>query len=238
MKRLSTIILIFAFSSFSCQDKPIYKGDTLYFEKNEIADDDWADSLMNRYYSEKLQILKEPSLKDTSNHNETIRLTVFPSFYNTYCIRLDKLDSTYSIVYKLTPDPKSIRRTGLNGLTLDYKSNFDKMDTVYQELKEKINAFDLSSHNNATPETVRNMTPADGTDFLLEYYVKGNHVAIVRWDGFLEDKYYDKSTEFIELINKMNSLVPDGLIPDFQNARKIEDLRYPIFKENKREALR
>ena len=63
----------------SCNQVKSTSDFKLYFDKYELAEDDWADSLSNKYYSEQLSALSEPSLKDTKNLNETLRLTVFPS---------------------------------------------------------------------------------------------------------------------------------------------------------------
>ena len=64
---------------FSCNPRPATDDLKLYFDKHELAEDDWADSLSNRYFSQQLSELNEPSLKDTRNSNETLRLTVFPA---------------------------------------------------------------------------------------------------------------------------------------------------------------
>lgn len=235
MKRALAIIqILLAFIHFACQEKPLDKGKSLYFDKSELSDVEWIDSLSNQHYSNKLISLEEPSLKDTSNHNETIRLTVFPSSYNTYCIRLDKLDSMYTISFKIEPDPKELRRTGLNSLTLNYKSDFEKMGTIYLELMRWVNALDIFEQDNSTPKIViqKGAVGADGTDLLLEYYKDGRYVALVRWDGFLKENFYNKSEEFLKIVKNLNSLVPIGLLPDLETAREIEDVRFPVFKND------
>jgi hypothetical protein len=226
--------LVFIYSA--CQDKPVQKTNALYFDKGELSDDEWKDSLSNLYYSTELMSLEEGSLRDTSNKNETIRLTVPQSIiFSTYCIRIDKVDSMYIVNFKIGPDPKSLRRTGLNGLTLTYKSDFEKMDSIYQDIISKVNQFDIFAQDNLTPEIViqKGIVGADGVDYLLEYYKDGKYVALTRWDGFLDEKFYKKSDEFMSIVKNMNSLVPTGLLPDYMNARKIDDFRFPVLKNNK-----
>ena len=228
------IILVLIF--FSCTDKPAKPDNKLYFDKNELSDDDWNDSIDNKYFSELLTLIGESPLKDTANKYETIRLTVPRSIiFSSYCIRLDKVDSMYVVNFKRGPDPKTLRRTGLNDLALTYKSDFGKMDTIYRELVNEIKLLDIFNQDNTTPEIViqKGIVGADGITFLLEYYKDGKHTALVRWDGFLDEKFYKKSEEFTGVVRQMHALIPKEILPDYLAAREIEDVRFPIFKKNK-----
>lgn len=234
-RHLAKILIILGFIYSGCKERFVHQ-DPLFFNKNELSDDKWIDSLQNQRYSEELRLLGEESLKDTSSQHETIRLTVPKSIiYNAYCIRLDKVDSMYIVSFKEGPDPKDLRRTGLNGLTLTYKSDFVKMDSIYKEIIHKIYKFDIFAHDNSTPEIViqNKIVGADGIEFLLEFYTNGRHIALTRWDGFLEPKYYKKSGEFMDIVNEMHLLVPSELLPDYLAAREIDEVRFPIFKKKK-----
>lgn len=236
-KNLTVVHIIVVLICFSCKDKIIKYDNTLYFDKNSLSEDNLKDSLRNQGYTDLLKSLGETSLRDTSNRNETIRLTVPRSIiFSTYCIRIDKIDSLYVISFKIDPDPKELRRTGLDGLTLTYKSNFWKMDTLYQELVSQVSRLDIFNQDNSTPDIViqKQVVGADGITYLLEYYKDGRHVALTRWDGFLEEKFYKKSDEFIDIVKSMHSLVPKEILPDYLTAREIEDVRFPIFKKNKK----
>lgn len=233
---LLILVLLLTLINFSCKEKTVSKDNQFYFDKGELSDDEWSDSLRNQLYSGRLMSLGELSLKDTLNQNESIRLTVFPFIYSTYCIRLDKQDSIYIISYKVGSELESHRRrSGLNSLTLSYTTDFHKMDTIYSELMKTVDALDIFKQNNSTPEIVvkKGIVGADGTDYLLEYYKDGRHIALDRWDGFLEKNFYEKSPEFIEIVNRMHSLVPSGLHPNLRTTRKFEDLRFPVFKKEK-----
>jgi hypothetical protein len=234
MTRQTLIILVISILIYSaCREKPVQHDDHQYFGKGELSDDEWEDSLSNRYYSNELRSLKETSLKDTSNKNETIRLTVPRSMlFSTYCIRLDKVDSMYVVAFKMGPDREAIGSTGLNGLALSYNSDFEKMDSIYENIITRVNQFDIFSQDNSTPEIViqNKIVGADGLDYVLEYYKDGKHVALTRWDGFLDKKFYKKSDEFMEIVKGMNSLVPPGLLPEYMTAKEIADFRFPVFK--------
>jgi hypothetical protein len=107
------------------------------------------------------------------------------------------------------------------------------MDSIYQILNNSITAFDVFSHTNETPQKVLDLkvTGADGTTYLLEYYKKGKYKVLMRWNGFLSEKFYDKSDEFLEIVKQLHSFVPPGMIPDYDNARVVEDVRFYLFKK-------
>jgi hypothetical protein len=226
------VLLVVAISS--CNQRPATSDLKLYFDKYELAEGDWEDSLSNRYFSQQLSALNEPSLKDTSNANETLRLTVFPSIiYIPYCIKLEKTDSLYRVSFKVSSDDKAFRVSGLNGLSLTYQSNFESMDSIYREMKLDLDSLDIFSLNNLTPEVIKrnNIQGADGTTYLLEYYADRKHIALERWNGFLDERYYDRSDEFMKIINRLHNLVPSGVLPDLDAAHEPADLKFSVFKK-------
>ena len=226
-------LILMAVTFIACNQRPVSDEPKLYFDREELSDDDWADSLSNRYFSKELSSLDEPSLKDTDNRNEILRLTVFPSIiYIPYCIKLEKTDSLYQVSLKIRSDAQTFRASGLNGLSLTYQSDFASMDTIYGHIKQNLDSLNIFALNNATPEIVRKnkIQGADGTTYLLEYYFNRRYVALDRWNGFLEDRYYDKSDEFLELVRKLHDLVPSGVLPDLEAARQPADLKFEIFK--------
>jgi len=205
---------------------------TMYFDEGELADDFWADSLHNLFYTNELAKLKEPPIRDSVNKSKIIRLTVFPFKYNPYCIRIDRIDSTNIVIYKIASDDADFRRTGLNNFTMRYESDFGKMDSLYSNLKAKIDSFDIFNHNNKTPEEVIRLgiTGADGDYYLLEYCDGGKYKVINWWNGWLEAGYYEDSKGFINILHDIHSFVPSALFPDLRSARKLEDVRFPVFK--------
>jgi hypothetical protein len=231
-RKIFTLIFLAAIA-MSCKDEPVPNDLNLYFEKGELSDDDWADSLGNLYATQQLTLMNEPSLKDGKSKHETLRLTVFPAIiYNPYCIKLEKLDSIYRVSVKIQSDSKTFRATGLNGLSLCYESNFERMDSIYVKITREMDQLDPFTLDNSTPAIVsqNKIGYADGTTYLLEFYSDGKHIALERWNGFLEKKYYKRSEEFERVVKIMHHRVPAGVLPDIEAAREPEDLKFGIFK--------
>lgn len=232
-QRIAVIQILLAVAITSCHQRPVSNDLKLYFNKEELSEDYWSDSLANRHFSKELSLLDEPSLKDTTNKNETLRLTVFPSIiYVPYCIKLEKTDSLYRVSLKIKSDDKSFRASGLNGLSLSYQSDFESMDSIYQEIKRNLDNLDIFALSNATPEIIvkNKIQGADGITYLLEYYSNKKHVALARWNGFLDERYYNKSDEFLKIVEQLHGLIPSGVLPDLEAAREPADLKFDVFK--------
>ena len=108
MNRIITYILVLVAFCFvlRCSSNVGSKKENenaLYFKNGELSDDNFSDSIANRFYSQELRLINEPSLKDSSFADETIRLVVSSVVYNLYSIRIDRHDSTCFVTIKILP---------------------------------------------------------------------------------------------------------------------------------------
>ena len=130
---------------------------------------------------------------------------------------LDSTDFGIEVTIKIMGDREGFVRAGLKNLTLTY-SGFDKnMDSLFSELKVLIEGSEFSP----IYMKQKNFVIADGNSYLLEKFSYGQFKATA-------NTYWLRDTT--NVIKKFHLLVPPGILPDLEKARKVEDVLFPVFK--------
>jgi hypothetical protein len=201
------ILLIIAICSlFICCDS---RKDDAYFDVGEFSEEPYSDSLMRQMYSSDLRKLKESPLRN-SQVSYTMRLSVFSHFHDSYCIRIDKLDSSVMVTFKILGDGPAFRPSGLSNLSMIYESGHPRMDSLFLELTGMADTY-----FSKLPD--ESLNGADGVVYLLESIDNGTYRVVRGWSG---DSLTNDS--LLALAFKIRSFVPAILLPSAEDLSQEE----------------
>jgi hypothetical protein len=185
------------------------RNNDAYFDVGELSEEPYSDSLMREMYSSELRKLKESPLRN-SQVSYAMRLSVFSHFHDSYCIRIDNLDSSVLVTFKILGDGPAFRPSGLSNLSMTYESGHPRMDSLFLELTGMADTY-----FSKPPDESRN--GADGVVYLLENIDNGTYRVVRGWNG---DSLTNDS--LLALAFKIRSFVPAILLPSAEDVSQEE----------------
>jgi len=192
-----------------------------YFERGELSKDRINDSVRNHLFTKTLRVLEEPSLRESKTYS--LRVTLLSSYYNPYTIRVERNGSIAKVIFKFKGDDPNFVRAGLSSLNLTYTSSHVKMDSLVDNLFQKVNEYDFyPGFDDAEFDAT------DGFSYLLEYSHDNKYKVVEGWNG----GDYRGKKEFFGIVRKMHAFVPDGFVPNLRKARALKDGLFPIFRRD------
>lgn len=218
----NVIILLGWILLIGCETASTKSDDITYFSKGFLSKDPRKDSLAINYYSHFLKEFGEPIMSDTDLGTERIRLLVVHPFYNPYLISVTRMKEETRVKFKLAGD-KGLERSGVSRLELVYESSSKRMDALYLALRDQVRRYDFY---NAIDEP-KNYTIADGITYLLESTEQGSY-RVVR--GKRIDAPFRGKDELYGIVDSLHALIPPGLVPDFEKARTLNDIVFPVLR--------
>ena len=211
--RVEIMFVLLASLSFQCELKRD-EGVSTYFESGDLSRDLSTDSICSHQFSSALQSLNEKPIR-SSKVNFIFRLTVLPSFYNAYCIRIEHVDTVTTVTFKMAADHPKYVRAGLTNLNLEYGSGHDRMDSLFLDLQESVKKYDFYPGFDEA-----DFGAADGTLYLLESSIEGTYNVVRGWNG----GEYEGKENLLLISRQMHAFVPAGLVPDLDRVKTFEDL--------------
>jgi hypothetical protein len=204
MKKLTTSILLFLLVTTLCFGQNNQTSTLNRLEKSTITDSkfvptdstqlyfssSYVDSFKNKWYSKHLFALREPIIFTDKSSCEIYRFTWLRTFHNPVAIRIEKLDSIYSLTWKLS--------SGAGGyepgkIVINKHKTIDKQtwETFINKLNE-INFWSLPTNENEN-------LGLDGSQWILEGKTPKHYTVVDRWTPNKNSKYYDCCNFLIEL---------------------------------------
>lgn len=172
----------------------------------------------NGWYFKHLKSMNEPRFYDkTSKNLRVFRYTNLGTFSNPFTIRVELIDSTVIINYKLTDGEggyaigKLIKDIRKELLLTDWNKLFAKVESIH--------FWDMQSYRNFDPNAVINA----GTECIFEGLIGDKYHFVTR---YIPDRYEDK--EFASLCNLMNGIFLSIDKPNVKIAIGLPSPNYPL----------
>jgi hypothetical protein len=220
MKRIFWIGMLFCL--VGCQSNEKKVKEIAFFEKGMLSKDSWLDSLRNKECSKILLSMAEPSIRNGNRSSYSCRLTVIPSYYNAYSIRIDKTKRAYSVSFKISGDcAQRHANMGLAKFFMCYESRDQMMHALFDSLTTKLKKFDFYSSGDD-----ENFVTTGGLDYYLEEFDSGSYRVVTGPDA----GEYQGKAELMEIASRFHSLIPEGILIEPKEVRRKDDLRFTVFR--------
>jgi hypothetical protein len=193
-----------------------------YFKPGSLSEDRYFDSINSVSFSKLLHKTNEPSFTTYSGNDILIRLIIKSSYLPNYIIRINQIDTTLEVSYKVIGGSYQ-ESLGVDNLNMIYTGKTAVLDSIRITLNEYLDEVNFYTWDNSAF-----VDGADGAIYVLEVVKDGQYFSVLRWDvGFLRPdiyKPYKDGAEFIHIIDLIRSFVPHGLLPKINKSLQIESL--------------
>jgi len=166
---LLLVVFLLVFSAF-----PSIAQD-IFFPKNALDDASWGDQFKAKWYSQELEVLKEPSLLALSRNpsSESYRFLWLRTFNHQVAIRLDIREDGIGVLTTKVASGTAGFKPGHLSENMSRPLTREQTQAFLARLK-KVGFWSL-------PNPVNDQPGNDGSEWIIEGVKKGNYHVVDRW---------------------------------------------------------